>query len=87
MFCAGYASLAKLEPGHEPKYVPYNGQRVHGVLYKVSAEDLIKLQKREGGYVTQSTEVGVECTKSFGFDVCANPSMSITAIKVKAFFQ
>ncbi|MEW5306203.1 MAG: hypothetical protein WDW38_009061 [Sanguina aurantia] len=53
----GYASLAKLEPGHEPKYAPYNGQRVHGVLYKVSAEDLMKLQKREGGYVTQSTEV------------------------------
>jgi hypothetical protein len=43
-------------PAPRPRYPPFDA-RVHGVLYKLRAEDLAKLAKKEGGYVIKEIEV------------------------------
>lgn len=53
----GQATLQQLRQGERPKYPPYGGQRVHGVLYRLKSADLKKLAAREDGYLMQQMEV------------------------------
>jgi len=47
---------AALQPHERPRYPPFD-PHVHGVLYKLRAEDLDTLAKKEAGYVLKEFEV------------------------------
>lgn len=52
----GYATVEEVGDNQHVKFSPFS-TRVHGVLYKISKEDLKKLSSREGGYVLQQMQV------------------------------
>lgn len=52
----GYATLETIDVTKDAKFPCYS-QHVHGVLYRVSKDDMNKLITKEGGYVLKELEV------------------------------